>query len=157
MFQISPQRSFPPKNEIEGNWLTAARHGLVRDHGQNAGTAFDSLTKTFVYFGDLSNHFLRNQGRAYDEANDVADRNACLTTLEGYATQEFIGQEGKRNYEGLPGKTSLKEFVADVAAGPLSFLGLSQPIIALVAPDMRQYWNSDAPFGSQVRWTPTTR
>ena len=75
-----------------------------------------------------------------------------MATLSDYAQQDFIGQEGKRNYEGLPGKTSLKEFLADVAAGPLSFLGLGQPIISLMAPDMRQYWNRDAAFGSDVRW-----
>ena len=40
----------PSENEIKDHWLTTVRHGLVRDHGKTAGTAFDSLTKHFVYY-----------------------------------------------------------------------------------------------------------
>lgn len=146
-------RSFKPAQaELEGNWLTAARHGLVRDHGAQLGDTFDGVDKFFAYYGDISNAFLVGEGQTYDEAADVADRTACLATLSNYAAGDFLDEDGKRNYEGLPGKTSLWEFLADVVAGPLALLGLSEPIVSLVAPDMREYWNPETAFGSDVRW-----
>lgn len=52
----------------------------------------------------------------------------------------------------MPGKTGLKEFLADIFEYPLHFFNIAKPLITMVAPDMLHYWNQDSEFGSNVRW-----
>ena len=141
-------RSFKPnKKALWSVWLAATRHGIARSHPRQLAK-FDAANKQFAYYGDISNRFLRSRGESYSETKDIADRKATLATLKQYTTQQF----NKRTYKKVPGKSSLKEFFADVGAGPLHWFGLSEPVISTVAPDMREYWNPDSSFGSAVRW-----
>ncbi len=141
-------RSFKPKKKALWNvWLAATRHGIARSYPRKL-RAFEAAKKEFAYYGDHTNPFLRSQGRSYSESEDIADRKATLAKLKQYPSHEFT----KRTYENLPGKSSLKEFFADVGAGPLRWFGLSDTAISAVAPDMREYWNPDSRFGSTVRW-----
>ncbi|MHC4940843.1 MAG: hypothetical protein ACYTHK_18020 [Planctomycetota bacterium] len=144
-------RSFKPSRaRLWPIWRASARYGIERSR-PDALEAFDAATKRFVYFGNFSNEFLWSRGKEYDEDADVADRKAALATLKQWQSHQFT----KTNYSKLPGKTSLKEFFADVGAGPLHWFGLSERAIGAVAPDMRQYWNPDSEFGSNVRWPMT--
>ena len=46
----------------------------------------------------------------------------------------------------------VRELVADALSGVFSFFRASEPIIHIVAPDMRHYWNPESAFGSDVRY-----
>ena len=149
-------RNFKPgKDFLREIWFDALRHGLTRDYEADVVSAFDGIDKNMVYYGDLSNAYLRGVGRSYGADADRADRVQCLDVLKDYPPDAFLDEAGQSNYEALPGKTALKEFFADVLGGPLAFFGLSEGLVYQVAPDMREYWNPDSEFGSQTRWTLT--
>jgi hypothetical protein len=142
-------RSFKPERPILRRlWLQAVRHGLERSRPDRLAR-FDAARKEFVYYGDISGRFLRLRGKTYHPVADVADRRAALAALKDYTAGQFT----RRRYNRLPGKESLREFFADVAAGPLNWFGLSERAIGVVAPDMLEYWNPDSSFGSDVRWS----
>ena len=145
-------RNFKPQADVlQENWFAATRHGIEREHGPQAAAAFDAVEKDMVYYGNYSNEFLTEQGKTYDEAEDVIDRNNVLQTLKNYDSSEF----NKENYNNLPGMTPIKEALADAFAGVLSIFGVARSLIAAVAPDMEHYWDQDEAFGSDVRWTLT--
>ncbi len=136
----------PTKRALRGLWLDALRHGLDRDHGDKLAE-FDRARVEFIYYGDINNDFLVPQG--HDVHADAASRRTTLARLKQYTKGDFfIGQ----NYERLPGKNSKLEFTADALAGIASFFRVSEPVIHLVAPDMKQYWNQESDFGSKVRF-----
>ncbi len=143
-------RSFKPeKAELKRNWLSALRFGIARDDpGGDTLAAFDQAKKTFVYYGDLSNDFLRSRGKRYDVARDVADRSKALAALEEIPQRGF----SEKRYNEIRGANGLMEGLADLASGPLSFLGLGDNLVGSVAPDMAHYWNTGRPWGSSVRW-----
>ncbi|MBD3868588.1 MAG: hypothetical protein IFK94_10735 [Acidobacteria bacterium] len=141
-------RSFKPERKVLRElWISAVRHGLARSRPDRLAR-FDAARKEFVYYGDISGRFLRAKGKTYQAAADVADRRAALAALKDYTSGQFT----RARYNRLPGKESLREFFADVAAGPLNWFGLSERAIGMVAPDMLEYWNLDSSFGSDVRW-----
>lgn len=141
----------PPKDILEANWKDAIRHGLARDFGPTKTVEFDALDNsqnvTMVYYGDLSNNFLA-QFEPYNQAADIVDRATCLDELKTYAKADF----NREVYEDLPGKTAVKEALADALGGVLALLRLSEPIIGAVARDMKQYWIPESVFGSDVRY-----
>lgn len=149
-------RSFKPdKAKLEPLWFDALKHGIGRDSSADVLDKFNSTEKTFVYFGNFSNDFLRQSGRKYDEAEDFKDRQATFENLKIYEKEDFLDEKGKKIYSGLEGKTSLKEAAADVFATPLDFLGLSERLIGRIAPDIKEYWNADSEFGKNLRSTLT--
>ena len=147
-------RSFKPeKYLIEELWFAAIRHGLKRDGYKKALDAFDDgLEKTFIYYGDISNEFLRANGSSYDRKADYIDRRNCLDNLKKYERSEFLGRKGKSNYENLEGASELKEWLADTFGGFLETIGLAEPLIRAFAEDVEHYWNPDSEFGTNVRW-----
>lgn len=141
-------RSFKPsKAALSRIWQEALRHGIGRDRPEKLD-AFDRATREFVYFGDVSNAFLRSLGQDYDEAADVESRRRTLAALKEWGPRQFT----KRNYERLPGKAAYKEFLADLGASVLGPLRLTGGLIELAAPDIREYWNFDSEFGTEVRY-----
>lgn len=144
-------RDFKPRRSaLWPLWKQAVRHGLERDH-RDALAPYDDARKEFVYFGDLSNEFLRSKGRVYDEDADIASRHRTLADLRQFTR----GQFNKRTYGRLPGKDAFKEFLADSLSILASPIGLSEFLITSVATDMREYWNFDSDFGSRIRATMT--
>jgi len=142
-------RSFKPeKTALRSNWLGAIEHGIERDR-KGKLAAFRKAKKEMVYYGDLSNAFLRLTGQKYREEEDVESRTETLSALKGFGTNQFT----KAAYKKLPGKASYKEFLADVGAVTLGPLRLTEGLVSVVAADMRQYWNFDSEFGSNVRMT----
>ncbi len=147
-------RSFKPDAaNLKRNWVAALAHGIERDHGKRALNKFKKVKKTMVYYGDLSNAFLsKHTGKRWTkkrEADDIADRKDALAALKQYGTREF----NKSNYKRVRDLSDvLKEATANIFSGPLSFFGIGDDLVEFVAPDMKNYWNPDASFGSNVRW-----
>jgi hypothetical protein len=142
-------RSFKPqKTALRSNWLSAIEHGIERDRKGKLG-AFKKAKKEMVYYGDLSNAFLRSKGRKYSEKEDIESRRQTLAALKGFNANQF----SKATYRKLPGRASYKEFLADVGAVTLGPLRLTEGLVSVVAADMRHYWNFDSEFGSNVRAT----
>lgn len=134
----------PPRNELRKHWVEALRFGIQRDHPEKL-EAFDKAAIEFVYFGDISNAFLKKVV-GLPSPNDITDRKATLAALKQYRRNQF----NKAQYKKLPGYNPWMESLADLFAGPAHFFGLSQPVIELVAPDVAHYWQSNR-FGSDVR------
>lgn len=145
-------RNFKPqKDKIENLWFDAIEHGIKRDCDQSCIDKYNAIQKQFIYYGDISNQFLRDTGEKYDEAKDMEDREKSLDNLKMRPTNDFTPETSKRIYNDLPGKAGWKEFLADTFAFPLFLTGWSEEMISWVAPDMREYWNHDSQFGSDVR------
>ena len=106
-------------------------------------------------YGEISNEFLRNMGNTYDESQDVEDRNECLERLKAYARTDFLGDDGRAGYQALPGSSPWKERLADIFSGIADATRIASPIIQLVNRDLVHYWEPDAAFGTDVRWTLT--
>lgn len=140
-------RSFKPeKKDLWANWKAAVEHGIRRDR-PGMMNRWTNARKELVYFGDLSNTFLRSQGQRYSARADVEARRQTLDRLSGFAANQFT----RARYRNLPGKNSYKEFLADVGASILGPVRLTEGLVATVAPDMREYWNFDSSFGTNVR------
>ena len=135
----------PSEVDLKGFWMEALRYGLERDHGDKLAD-FDRAHVDFIYYGDLNNEFLEP---GHDLDRDAASRRITLDQLKSYSDSDFDNED---LYNQLPGKTSLKEFVADTFSGISRFFGVSDSLVHLVAPDMREYWNTESEFGSNVRF-----
>lgn len=138
-------RNFKPgKNDWERLWLDAMRYGIERDFPQKL-TAFDDAKKVPVYFGDISNTFLEKENNK--KPYDINDRENALKNLKKYKQNQFT----RRQYKKLPGQQSWREALADTVGAFLGTIGLAERLIEFVAPDIKQYWNHDSEFGSNVR------
>ena len=144
-------RNFKPaERALEELWFKAIKHGLERDGYEI--TLYNEIEKTFVYYGEISNKFLRANGASYDEDKDLQDRTECLEHLMTYESADFLGTKGKGNYRNLDGFAQLKEFLADSFGGIFEAVGLAEPLIRTFAKDVEHYWNPDSEFGSKLRW-----
>ena len=146
-------RSFKPASDtLRQNWFAAIEHGLKRDRHEEGIDAFNEIPKQLVYYGDISNRFLRTHSYHYDEDQDVADRERCLQQLMEYSREDFLGHEGENHYKTLPGASSVKERLGSIFGDVAEFLGVAEPIIRLLKKDLAHYWEPDSTFGSDVRW-----
>ena len=141
-------RDFKPAAEPLLDISTAAlRAGLERDYPDTL-EILDEAHKDLAYFGDLTNALLEKHGKTYDESLDIGDRRNALNALRTIPARKRFGI---RQYDNLPGKTALREFVADVAAPLFSTMGLSMPLIASVSKDCAEYLKGKSAFAGQVR------
>jgi len=119
-------RDFKPQQET---WLelslAALRKGIERDYPDNVDL-FDALDVHDAWYGDLSNELLRGLGKEYDEQLDVGDRRNVLKTLGEIAARKKFSI---RQYDCLPGKSALPEFVVAVAAPVLGAVGMTLPLV----------------------------
>jgi hypothetical protein len=136
----------PPRHALEELWFDALRHGVKRDFPEK-WDAYEGATREFVYYGDYNNDFL-SKALGQPTPDDTESRLLTLEQLKTYKNTQFQ----KRTYESLPGVDWKKEFFANMFAGILGSVGLSEPAITHVAPDMREYWNDETQFGSDVRY-----
>ncbi len=137
----------PRRGELLSLCRQALRHGLERDR-PDAVEAFRRLDLRLAYYGDLSNDLLRGLGERYDEELDVADRYNALAGLKALPRAKDFKMS---RYDRLPGKTALKEFAADVSAGLIGMVGLTDKVIARLSPDMAEYWNPRSDYAEAVR------
>ena len=136
----------PPEAELKKLWLGAIEHGIKRDHA-DALDAYRSAKKEFVYYGAVSNDFLHRKTKE-PVPDDTDSRQQTLADLKQWRADQF----SRKNYNKLPGKESFREGAASVLSPLLRFFTLSDELIGLVAPDMREYWKGeDSDFGSAVR------
>ena len=135
----------PARADLEAMWLQALRCGLARDAAE-ALPGFDSCRREFVYYGDEINAVLASEGRRYDASLDLAD---LENTLAALAMLSKSRQFRREHYERLPGKTAVKEFLADIGAPALSAIGLKERVLARFIPELADYW-----LGSNSRVRP---
>ncbi len=127
--------------------MSALRAGVARDYPDRVD-ALDSVHKELAYYGDLTNALLKATGKTYDESLDIGDRQNALKALRAIPARKRFGI---RQYDKLPGKSALREFLADVAAPLAGTIGLSMPLISSIAKDCAEYLTNQSSFAEQVR------
>ncbi|GJM64796.1 hypothetical protein [Persicobacter diffluens] len=131
----------PSEDNLRSLWYDAIRSGLERDFGRDAVNAFENTPKDFVYYGDLSNKFLK------EEEEDPESRIQALNLLCQIGKNDFT----KDKFEALSKLGCLKEALADTFSGVLGCLRLADDFISAVAPDIENYWNEEDYYGSDIR------
>eukprot|EP00922_Rhytidocystis_sp_ex-Travisia-forbesii_P062377 GHVS01092465.1.p1 GENE.GHVS01092465.1~~GHVS01092465.1.p1 ORF type:complete len:314 (+),score=19.58 GHVS01092465.1:175-1116(+) len=146
-------RAFKPaKESLEELWLEALKFGVEKDHGKQMLESLNKVEIKFVYFGGISNKFLKERGGQYDEVADVVSRRLTLDQLKVRKREDF---DIRSKYEELHGQSSVRETMADMFAGLGFIVGCSEPLIEHAVPDMAEYWNLDSGFGSDIRYCMT--
>ena len=141
-------RDFKPAEGHLLDMATAAlRAGVDRDYPDSLAT-FDSIPKDIAFYGDLTNALLKGKGEHYDQTLDLGDRGNALTAMKGIEARKRFGI---RQYDCLPGKSAVPEFIADVFAPILGVCGLILPLIGSVSRDFREYLGGTTTYASQVR------
>lgn len=141
-------RDFKPSSEKLLDISRAAiRAGIERDY-PDCVADFDAVSTELAYFGDLTNEFLSALGRTYDERLDVGDRKNALSALRSILARKRFGI---RQYDRLPGKSALREFIADIAAPMLGALGMTRWLISCVSRDFADYLSDDSEYARTVR------
>jgi hypothetical protein len=130
----------PPRAALDALWYRALRAGIVRDAAA-AIPAFEQCRREFVYFGDETRAMLIAAGRRDDGPLDLADLENTLTELRALARSKDFRRE---HYERLPGKTPIKEFLADIGAPTLAALHLEERVIGRFLPELIDYWRHAA-------------
>lgn len=127
--------------------MAAMRAGIERDYPAQV-ESFDLLQKHLAWYGDLSAEFLTSCGKSYDADLDLGDRQNALNALREIPARKRFGI---RQYDRLPGKTAIPEFIADVTAPVLGSMGLAMPLVGSVAKDFAAYLNPKLDFAEKVR------
>ena len=127
--------------------IQALRAGIERDYPEHA-TAFDTLGKHHAFYGDLTNELLVSHGQTYDEQLDVGDRQNALGQLREIQIRKRFGI---RQYDCLPGKSAVSEFLVDVAAPVLGAVGLTMPVLSRISKDFATYVRGDCDYAENVR------
>lgn len=127
--------------------MAALRSGIQRDCPDSID-AFDAMQKDLAWYGDLNAEVLQRHGKYYDEDLDLGDRRNALAALREIAQRKRFGI---RQYDQLPGKTALPEFLAGITAPVLGAVGLSMPMVGTVAKDVARYFDKKADFAMKVR------
>jgi len=127
--------------------MAALRAGIERDYPTQADS-FDALQKHIAWYGDLSADILLGHGKTYDQDLDIGDRHNALTALRQITPRKRFGI---RQYDQLPGKSAIAEFVADVSAPILGAVGLAMPVIGSIAKDFGAYLNARSDVRDKVR------
>lgn len=141
-------RDFKPQRDT---WLelslAALRKGIERDYPDDVDM-FDSVDVHDVWYGDLSNELLLAQGKEYDEQLDVGDRRNVLLALSEIAVRKKFSI---RQYDCLPGKSALPEFVVAVVAPVLGAVGLTMPLVGRVSRDFAAYLRNESGYADTIR------
>jgi len=141
-------RDFKPARQ---SWfdlsIEALRAGIERDF-PDCVTAFDTLLKKDAWYGDLTNDLLVGLGKSYDENLDVGDRRNALNRLREVTPRKRFGI---RQYDSLPGKSAVPEFLADIAAPVLGAFGLTMPVVSKISKDFACYLRGDTEYADSVR------
>jgi hypothetical protein len=141
-------RDFKPgREDLLELSLSAVRSGLERDF-PDCLPAFDGLHTDIAYYGDLSNELLAGLGRHYDADLDIGDRKSALRQLREIKARKRFGI---RQYDRLPGKSAVPEFIADFVFPILGLFGLAMPIICRKSRDFGDYLKGQSDYATQVQ------
>jgi hypothetical protein len=139
----------PDADALESLWRRALLRGLERDFADAGGAALlDGARFEFVYYGDLTNPVLATTRETRDLALDLEDREHALARLSSLKSARKFRRAA---YEELPGKSSLKEFLADVSAPLLAGLGLTGRTLRNRMPEVIAYLDSAQPLRGAVQ------
>ncbi len=127
--------------------MAALRAGIERDYPDKV-EGFDVLQKHFAWYGDLSAEILEQRGNSYDRDLDIGDRRNALNALRDIPARKRFGI---RQYDRLPGKSAIPEFIADMTAPVLGSIGLTMPALRSIAADFAAYFDNKLNYGIQVR------
>lgn len=134
----------PDPGAVASMWREALGAGLDRDFGDAGGRALlGPVDVELVYYGDLVNAVLEERGTVPDPVLDLADRQRDLERLSALSGKKKFR---RAQYESLPGKSALGEFVADVAAPVLTALHLADPVLARRLPTLSTYLTGSDAF-----------
>ena len=137
----------PSRDALLDVSLAALRAGIERDYPADA-EALAAATVDLAYYGDLTNALLESVGKRYDEQLDVGDRHNALSALRAIPARKRFGI---RQYDRLPGKSAVNEFVANFAAPLLGAVGLTRWLVSLVSRDACAYLCRDGDYATRVR------
>ena len=139
----------PEPAALESLWRRAMACGLDRDFADAGGAGLlDGLETRFVYYGDLTNALLGETREQRDLDLDLEDREHALTRLMSINQAKKFRRAA---YEELPGKSSLKEFIADVSAPILSGLGLTGRTLRKRMPEVVAYLDPQQAFRAALQ------
>ncbi|MFP4475264.1 MAG: hypothetical protein ACLFOY_06865 [Desulfatibacillaceae bacterium] len=135
----------PPRRQLAATWKDALRYSISRDFPEAAGL-FEQTWCEMVYYGDLSNLFFQKKDGSVP-IGSLDERLVTMSRLKRYRADEFNGQ----SYRQVPGYMRYSEAIALRVGSVAKALRLGRPYIEIYAKDMRQYWNQDSDFGTEVR------
>jgi hypothetical protein len=137
----------PPAENLQDLVAAALRAGIERDYPDHL-YRYDAVDLQLAYYGDLNNDVLRRRGRQYDAQIDSGDRSNALQNLRSLDTRKRFSI---RQYDCLPGKTAVPEFIASVFAPLCGALGLTRLLAGRVAPDFAEYIAGESGYAEAVR------
>lgn len=141
-------RDFKPDREaLLDLSIAALRAGIDRDYPDST-YLFDDINRDIAYYGDLTNELLGGRGMRYDAQLDLGDRSNVLSELRSISSRKRFGI---RQYDSLPGKSAVPEFIANLAAPLAGSVGLTIPLIARVSSDFAEYLRGDNEYTEKVR------
>lgn len=141
-------RDFKPAEEdLLDISYRALRAGVRRDYPDNV-PLLEEAQFELAYYGDLTNAYLEDLGRRYDESLDVGDRRNAHAALRQIQPRKKFSI---RQYDRVPGKSAIREFVADMLAPLLGAVGLTVPLIRLVSRDSAEYLAGKTDYADKVR------
>jgi hypothetical protein len=134
----------PSATNLLRHWRTALERGLERDFPN--GPDLNKTLVQLVYYGDLLEAL--HPENTYSPATELADQEKVLKSL---IARKNSKQFRRVHYEALPGKSSFKEFRADISAPLTSVLGMGRKRISKVMPELIDYWDNRNNFQEQVQ------
>ena len=141
-------RDFKPPAELLSDVCKAAlRAGVERDYSERLHQ-YDDVDVNCAYYGDVTNELLLGKKRAYDHQIDMGDRSNALTELR---TIDARKRFGIRQYDCLPGKSAVPEFLANIVAPMCGVLGLTRPLVARLSPDFAEYLSAESEYAEKTR------
>ena len=93
-----------------------------------------------AYYADVQP---AHQAQPYDGQLDLVDRQRTLQTL---AQLDKPKRFSRLHYEALPGKSAVKEFLADVGTPVLRSVGLGRAALQLILPHSVHYWTEESEY-----------
>ena len=137
----------PAKDELFGLWREALNTGVYRDGGDEQLVRLQQVNVTSVYYGDLTNAVPSETQKSFDAALDLADRRNSLADLGALTKTKQFRRSG---YEALVGRSSVKEFFADIGAPILSTLRLTDLFLSRAMPEVVAYWDKESNYHREV-------
>jgi len=132
----------PQESACAAQWKTALRAGLLRDWPDTV-TAFDQTPFVMTWYADQ----FAGLHPQVDDKLDGLDRQASIDALSALTTTKAFR---RANYERLPGKSALPEFVADIVAPTMGLLGLGHKAAEAAVPEFKSYWH-DTEVANRIR------
>lgn len=136
--------SQPDESALLKLWRDALAAGLRRDQ-QALVPALETVDLQMAFYADV---YPERRKEDYDPALDLADLQNAYNRL---AALDKPRRFRRKEYDQLPGKSSLKEFLADVSAPLARSVGLGQVALQRRFPETVFYWSDDTSYAEAVQ------